>query len=99
MMLGIGLHVLVAVFFAVHAIRSRQQMIWLMILFMFPLLGSGDNASITLALVVAVCADARAEGVRGGGGWCCMWARWVRTLPARPTTTTTCATSTRCAGR
>jgi len=38
--LGIGLHVLVAVFFAVHAIRSRQQMFWLMVLFMFPLLGS-----------------------------------------------------------
>lgn len=37
---GIGLHVLVALFFAVHAIRSRQQMYWLMILFMFPLLGS-----------------------------------------------------------
>jgi hypothetical protein len=38
--LGIGLHVLVAIFFAVHAIRSRQQMVWLMILFLFPLLGS-----------------------------------------------------------
>ena len=38
--LGIGLHVLVALFFAVHAIRSRQQMYWLLILFSFPLLGS-----------------------------------------------------------
>ncbi len=38
--LGIGLHVLVAIFFAVHAVRSRQQMYWLMILFAFPLLGS-----------------------------------------------------------
>jgi hypothetical protein len=37
---GIGLHVLVALFFAVHAIRSGQQMYWLFILFMFPLLGS-----------------------------------------------------------
>lgn len=37
---GIGLHVLVALFFAVHVIRSGQQMYWLMILFMFPLLGS-----------------------------------------------------------
>jgi hypothetical protein len=37
---GIGLHVLVALFFAVHAIRSRQQMYWLLILFSFPLLGS-----------------------------------------------------------
>ncbi|WEF35158.1 hypothetical protein [Pseudoduganella chitinolytica] len=38
--LGIGLHILVAIFFAVHAVRSRQQMYWLMILFAFPLLGS-----------------------------------------------------------
>ena len=37
---GIGLHILVALFFAVHVIRSGQQMYWLMILFMFPLLGS-----------------------------------------------------------
>lgn len=38
--LGIGLHILVALFFAVHAIRSGQQMYWLLILFSFPLLGS-----------------------------------------------------------
>jgi hypothetical protein len=38
--LGIGLHVLAAIFFAVHAIRTRQEMYWLMILFLFPLLGS-----------------------------------------------------------
>lgn len=37
---GIGLHVLVALFFAVHVIRSGQQMYWLMILFAFPGLGS-----------------------------------------------------------
>jgi hypothetical protein len=37
---GIGLHVLVAIFFAVHALRSRQQLYWLIILFSFPLLGS-----------------------------------------------------------
>ena len=37
---GIGLHVLVALFFAVHVIRSGQQMYWLMILLMFPGLGS-----------------------------------------------------------
>jgi hypothetical protein len=37
---GIGLHVLVAIFFAVHAIRSGQQLYWVVILFMFPLLGS-----------------------------------------------------------
>lgn len=37
---GIGIHVLVAIFFAVHAVRNGQQMYWLFILFMFPLLGS-----------------------------------------------------------
>src|SRR5471030_3167413 len=37
---GVGLHVLVALFFAIHAIRSGQQMYWLMILFLFPGLGS-----------------------------------------------------------
>jgi hypothetical protein len=38
--LGIGLHILVALFFAIHAIRNGQQMYWLLILFSFPLLGS-----------------------------------------------------------
>ena len=38
--LGIGVHVLIALYFAVHAIRSGQQMYWLIILFSFPLLGS-----------------------------------------------------------
>lgn len=37
---GLGLHLLVALFFAVHAVRSGQQMYWLFILFSFPLLGS-----------------------------------------------------------
>jgi len=37
---GIGLHVIVAIFFAIHAIRSGQQLYWLFILFAFPLLGS-----------------------------------------------------------
>ena len=37
---GIGLHVLVALFFAVHAIRNGQQIYWVIILFLFPLLGS-----------------------------------------------------------
>jgi len=37
---GLGLHILVALFFAVHAVRSGQQMYWLIILFSFPLLGS-----------------------------------------------------------
>lgn len=38
--IGAGLHFLVAIFFAIHAIRHRQEMYWLFILFMFPLLGS-----------------------------------------------------------
>jgi hypothetical protein len=37
---GIGLHVLVAIFFAIHAIRAGRELYWLVILFMFPLLGS-----------------------------------------------------------
>ena len=38
--LGIGLHVIVALFFAIHAIRNGRELYWLFILFMFPLLGS-----------------------------------------------------------
>ncbi|MDE2289284.1 MAG: tetratricopeptide repeat protein [Burkholderiales bacterium] len=38
--LGIGLHVIIAIYFAVHAVRSRQNMAWLFILFFFPGLGS-----------------------------------------------------------
>lgn len=37
---GLGLHVLIAIFFATHAIRSGQDRSWLWILFAFPLLGS-----------------------------------------------------------
>lgn len=37
---GLGLHVLIAICFAVHALRSGQDRYWLFILFMFPLLGS-----------------------------------------------------------
>ena len=37
---GIGLHILVAIFFAVHVVRNGQPLYWLLILFMFPLLGS-----------------------------------------------------------
>ncbi|MGB9109561.1 MAG: hypothetical protein WCC39_12825, partial [Telluria sp.] len=37
---GIGLHVIVALFFAVHAIRERRELYWLFVLFAFPLLGS-----------------------------------------------------------
>jgi len=37
---GISLYVIIAVFFAVHAVRSQQNMYWLLILFLFPGLGS-----------------------------------------------------------
>ncbi|MDR2690487.1 MAG: hypothetical protein LBB76_12130 [Azoarcus sp.] len=39
-LLGIGLHVVIALFFAIHAIKSRQNSSWVYILFGFPLLGS-----------------------------------------------------------
>jgi hypothetical protein len=38
--IGLGLHVLVALFFAVHALKTGRPMYWLIILFSFPLLGS-----------------------------------------------------------
>ena len=38
--LGIGLHVLAAIFFAIHAVRRGRELYWLLILFMFPMLGS-----------------------------------------------------------
>lgn len=38
--LGVGLHVLVAIFFAIHAVRTGRELYWLFILFAFPLLGS-----------------------------------------------------------
>ena len=37
---GIGLHLIIAIFFAVHAVRTGQQTYWLFILLAFPLLGS-----------------------------------------------------------
>jgi hypothetical protein len=37
---GLGLHLLIAIFFAVHAVRTGQPLFWLIILFSFPLLGS-----------------------------------------------------------
>lgn len=38
--LGLGLHVLIAIYFATHAVRTGQDRYWLWILFAFPLLGS-----------------------------------------------------------
>jgi hypothetical protein len=37
---GLGLHIIIALFFAVHALKTGRQMYWLIILFSFPLLGS-----------------------------------------------------------
>ncbi|MEP7154566.1 MAG: tetratricopeptide repeat protein [Betaproteobacteria bacterium] len=37
---GLGLHFIIALFFAVHAIRAGRELYWLIILFSFPLLGS-----------------------------------------------------------
>jgi hypothetical protein len=37
---GLGAHLIIALFFAVHALRSKREMYWLFILFSFPLLGS-----------------------------------------------------------
>jgi hypothetical protein len=37
---GLGLHFLIALFFAVHALRNGRQMYWLLVLFSFPVLGS-----------------------------------------------------------
>jgi hypothetical protein len=39
-LLGLGLHVLIALIFAVHAVRTGRPIYWLFILFSFPLLGS-----------------------------------------------------------
>lgn len=37
---GLGLHFVVALFFAIHALKNGRNMYWLIILFSFPLLGS-----------------------------------------------------------
>ncbi|RKP46336.1 hypothetical protein [Trinickia fusca] len=37
---GISLYVIIALFFAVHAVRTQQNMYWLLILFLFPGVGS-----------------------------------------------------------
>jgi hypothetical protein len=37
---GLGLHIIIALFFAVHALRNGRSIYWLFILFSFPLFGS-----------------------------------------------------------
>jgi hypothetical protein len=38
--MGIGIHILIALFFAVHVVRTGRETYWLFILLSFPLLGS-----------------------------------------------------------
>lgn len=38
--LGLGLHIFIALLFAIHVVRSGQPMYWLILLFLFPLLAS-----------------------------------------------------------
>lgn len=59
---GIGLHIVIAIFFAIHAVRSGREFYWLVILFMFPLLGS------IVYFAVVFLPDARLQrGVRKAG--------------------------------
>src|ERR1044072_5157541 len=60
---GIGLHVIIAIGFAIHAVHTRQNIYWLFILFAFPLLGS-------LVYFFAVCLPAmrQSRGRRRGAG-------------------------------
>lgn len=60
--LGLGLHVIVAIFFAIHAVKTGRELYWLIILFMFPLLGS------VVYFAVVFLPDARLQrGVRQAG--------------------------------
>ena len=59
---GIGLHIIIAIFFAIHAVRAGRELYWLVILFMFPLLGS------IVYFAVVFLPDARLQrGVRKAG--------------------------------
>jgi hypothetical protein len=60
---GIGLHVLVALFFAIHALRNGQQIYWLFVLFSFPLLGS-----IVYFLVIYLPSSGLQQGARKAAG-------------------------------
>jgi hypothetical protein len=63
-----GLHILIALFCAVHVVRSGQQLYWLFILFAFPLLGSAvyffavylPNSRLERGAMKAVSSAARA---------------------------------------
>ena len=53
---GLGLHILFALICAVHAIRTGQQLFWLIILFSFPLLGSLINWGIVVRKLILLVA-------------------------------------------
>ena len=57
--LGLGLHVIVAILFAVHVLRTDQERYWLFVLFLFPLFGS-----IVYALAVWLPGMSRSRGGR-----------------------------------
>ena len=65
---GIGLHVVIALICAVHAVRTGQPLYWLFVLFAFPLLGSAvyffavvlPNSRLERGAMKAVAAAAKA---------------------------------------
>jgi hypothetical protein len=59
---GLGLHFIIAIFFAIHAVRSGRKLYWLAILFMLPLLGS----IIYFALVLLPDARLQRNGRQAG---------------------------------
>jgi hypothetical protein len=65
---GLGLHIVIALICAVHAVRSGQPLYWLFVLFAFPLLGSAvyvfavylPNSRLERGAMKAVAAAAKA---------------------------------------
>lgn len=57
--LGVGLHVIIAILFAVHALRTGQERYWLLVLFLAPLFGS-----LIYALLVFIPDVSRSHGGR-----------------------------------
>ncbi|MES2152000.1 MAG: hypothetical protein V4508_19660 [Pseudomonadota bacterium] len=37
---GLGIHILIAIYFAIHAVRTGRELYWVVLLFMFPGIGS-----------------------------------------------------------
>lgn len=59
---GLGLHILIAIFFAIHALRTGRELFWLIVLFSFPLLGS-----VVYFAVVFLPQSKMERGLRGAG--------------------------------